>query len=103
MYKKKKKKQRVRTHDVRLEVIVEMHRVHGLLDHGVDLIVADMNLAHCEQYVMGWRVMVMWVEKMGFFIFKGDEMSRKKTHHFTPGFILNKSDCFLSLLFVGDR
>lgn len=48
VHKKKEKNQRVRTHDVRLEVIVEMHRVHGLLDHGVDLVVADMNLAHCE-------------------------------------------------------
>lgn len=36
------------THDVRLEVLVEMHRIHGLLDHGVDLVVADMNLAHRE-------------------------------------------------------
>lgn len=35
------------THDVGLEVLVEVHGVDGLLDHGVDLVVADVNLAHC--------------------------------------------------------
>lgn len=42
------KKRESCTHDVRLEIFVEMHRVHGLLDHGVDLVVANMNLAHRE-------------------------------------------------------
>jgi len=44
------------THDVGLEVLVKVQRVDGLLDHGVDLVVADMNLAHSEMCRVGRRL-----------------------------------------------
>lgn len=41
------------THDIRLKVVVRVEQVNRLLDHRVDLVVADMNLAHLDAVYTG--------------------------------------------------
>ena len=75
----------VLTHDVGLEVLVEVHRVDGLLDHGMDLIVADVNLAHCGVCRMGVCCTRGWV--MGQMSRRKMKKRKKKTlTSITPGF-----------------